>query len=178
VFVAAGEVITGILSTGLIVNTEFIDFILFVDAESVTEDVTVSEHDVVNKLFAVKTTILEPSAESVFEYALNEPHKELDNEYDIEKLGVPPFTVVVSGNTWLASSVLLVGEIETDNVGLTIMFAEYTEFVVSGVLAASVTITLATKLPTEVAVQTNEFDDVTLDVIIFDGLLYCDIMKL
>jgi len=58
------------------------------------------------------------------------------------------------------------------------MFAEYIEFVILGVFAASVTITLATNVPIALVVQTNEFDDVTLDVIIFDGLLYCDIMKL
>jgi hypothetical protein len=83
----------------------------------------------------------------------------------------------------LASSVFEVGEIETENVGFTTIFAEYAEFVVSGTFALSVTITLATNVPIALVVQTNEFDvrefeRGPLNAIIFDGVPYCDIMKL
>jgi len=50
-------------------------------------------------------------------------------------------------------------------------------------VALSVTITLATNVPIALVVQTNEFDvrefeTGPLNAIIFDGLPYCDIMKL
>ena len=79
VFVAAGEVITGILlSTGLIVNNEVAVCVTFVLAESNTLAVKVVEHSEVNAEFEVNTIVLEPSALSVFVDALNEPHKVFD----------------------------------------------------------------------------------------------------
>ena len=97
---------------------------------------------------------------------------------------VPPESKTLYVTYWPESNIVLLGVRNIAvGAGLTTMFAEYTEFIVSGVIVLSVTITLATNVPIALVVQTNEFDvrkfeTDPLNAIIFDGAPYCDIMKL